>query len=117
MPRQSNSTSLDVDAPERDRQLKLDLSKEGPDGSKGGSKAGELSHELMTPLAVIMGALQTLDKHDQVVPYDKRRRLLEMAIESGWELNSVIDSLLQSIGDRRLAVGGERPRVIQLPLD
>ncbi|MDQ3645546.1 MAG: GAF domain-containing protein [Actinomycetota bacterium] len=53
------------------------------------------SHELKTPLTVIMGTLKTFERHHDALPDDLRREMLASAFERGSELRSLIDRLLQ----------------------
>ncbi len=53
------------------------------------------SHELKTPLTVIMGTLKTLQKHDQTLTPELREEMLASAHERGKELEKLIDRLLQ----------------------
>lgn len=54
-----------------------------------------VSHELKTPLTVIMGTLKTLQKHDATLTPDLREEMLASAFERGRELERLIDRLLQ----------------------
>ena len=52
------------------------------------------SHELKTPLTVIMGTLRTIEKHASL-PEETRVEMLSSAYERGRELQELIDRLLQ----------------------
>jgi K+-sensing histidine kinase KdpD len=54
-----------------------------------------VSHELKTPLTVIMGTLKTFQKHFASMSNDLRREMLDSAFERGRELERQIDRLLQ----------------------
>lgn len=54
-----------------------------------------VSHELKTPLTVIMGTLKTLQKHDATLSHELREEMLQSAFERGRELERLIDRLLQ----------------------
>ncbi|HJR44547.1 MAG TPA: GAF domain-containing protein [Actinomycetota bacterium] len=54
-----------------------------------------VSHELKTPLTVIMGTLKTLQKHAATLTSDLRDEMLTSAFERGRELERLIDRLLQ----------------------
>ncbi|MGH2729022.1 MAG: histidine kinase dimerization/phospho-acceptor domain-containing protein [Actinomycetota bacterium] len=110
-------------APDTGRQLTLDLTATEPATTErllfaDTSASARLIHELITPLAVIMGALEMFHKHD-TVPDDKRTRLLEIAIESGRELNSLIHSLVQHLIPATPTAHrpGDGPQIIRLPLN
>lgn len=53
------------------------------------------SHELKTPLTVIMGTLKTIEKHHKVLAGALREEMLSSAYERGRELKELIDRLLQ----------------------
>lgn len=53
-----------------------------------------VSHELKTPLTVIMGTLRTLERRD-ALPAEVRTRLLAAAFQRGRDLERLIDRLLQ----------------------
>ena len=54
-----------------------------------------VSHELKTPLTVIMGTLKTLQKHDATLSHELREEMLQSAFARGRELERLIDRLLQ----------------------
>jgi K+-sensing histidine kinase KdpD len=54
-----------------------------------------VSHELKTPLTVIMGALRTLQKHLMTMRTEVREELMNSAVNRGIELQRLIDRLLQ----------------------
>jgi signal transduction histidine kinase len=54
-----------------------------------------VSHELKTPLTVIMGVVQTMQRHAERLPDDMRDEMLASAQERGHELERLIDRLLQ----------------------
>ncbi len=54
-----------------------------------------VSHELKTPLTVIMGTLKTLEKHAGTMKPALRSEMLNSAFERGRELERLIDRLLQ----------------------
>lgn len=54
-----------------------------------------VSHELKTPLTVIMGALRTLQKHLMSLRDDVREDIMNSAVQRGLELQKMIDRLLQ----------------------
>jgi K+-sensing histidine kinase KdpD len=54
-----------------------------------------VSHELKTPLTVIMGTLRTFQKHFESMSDELRRQMLDSAFERGRELERQIDRLLQ----------------------
>ncbi|MDP9069447.1 MAG: GAF domain-containing protein [Actinomycetota bacterium] len=54
-----------------------------------------VSHELKTPLTVIMGTLKTLDKHADTMKPALRSEMLNSAFDRGRELERLIDRLLQ----------------------
>ncbi|MDQ3538576.1 MAG: GAF domain-containing sensor histidine kinase [Actinomycetota bacterium] len=54
-----------------------------------------VSHELKTPLTVIMASLRTLEKRSQHIDEDRRREMLAIAYRRGRELERLIDGLLQ----------------------
>lgn len=53
------------------------------------------SHELKTPLTVIMGTLRTIEKHHEALAGHLREEMLSSAYERGRELKDLIDRLLQ----------------------
>lgn len=53
------------------------------------------SHELKTPLTVIMGTLRTIEKHHEALSDHLRHEMLSSAYERGRELKDLIDRLLQ----------------------
>lgn len=53
------------------------------------------SHELKTPLTVIMGTLHTIEKHHEALSGHLRQEMLSSAYERGRELKELIDRLLQ----------------------
>lgn len=53
------------------------------------------SHELKTPLTVIMGTLRTIEKHHTALAGTVREEMLSSAYERGRELKELIDRLLQ----------------------
>jgi K+-sensing histidine kinase KdpD len=53
------------------------------------------SHELKTPLAVIMGTLRTIEKHHRALDLQLREEMLSAAFDRGRELEHLIDRLLQ----------------------
>ena len=53
------------------------------------------SHELKTPLTVIMGTLRTIEKHHEALSEHLRGEMLSSAYERGRELKDLIDRLLQ----------------------
>ena len=54
-----------------------------------------VSHELKTPLTVIMGTIRTLDRHQASLPETTRREMLDAAYERCRDLEKLIDRLLQ----------------------
>lgn len=54
-----------------------------------------VSHELKTPLTVIMGTLRTLQRHADTMPGELRDEMLTSAFDRGRELERLIDRLLQ----------------------
>ena len=72
----------------------LDLDHAGAQ-TNADSIVGVLSHELVTSLAVVMGALHSFRKHHDKMPDDMRERLLDNAIESGTELAMLLEALLE----------------------
>ena len=54
-----------------------------------------VSHELKTPLTVIMGALRTLQVHGADLPEELAEEMLEAGWKRGKELERLIDRLLQ----------------------
>lgn len=54
-----------------------------------------VSHELKTPLTVIMATLRTLERSDGALPHDVRTAMLAAAFERGRDLERLIDRLLQ----------------------
>lgn len=67
-----------------------------------------VSHELKTPLTVIMGTLHTLQRHEKRLPKAVRDELLEAAFERGQELEKLIDRLLKGA---RAELAGARHEV------
>ncbi len=55
-----------------------------------------VSHELKTPLTVMMGVVRTIQRHAEKLPEDLRDEMLTAAQERGHELEQLIDRLLQS---------------------
>lgn len=53
------------------------------------------SHELKTPLTVIMGTLRTIEKHHEALSEHLRGEMLSSAYARGRELKDLIDRLLQ----------------------
>ena len=70
-----------------------------------------VSHELKTPLTVVMGALRTLQTHGATLPQDTREQMLSAAFARGRELERLIDRLLRGA---RAELAGVR-RVAGLP--
>jgi K+-sensing histidine kinase KdpD len=54
-----------------------------------------ISHELKTPLTVIMASVRTLEKRGEHLDEDRRREMLQIAYRRGRELERLIDGLLQ----------------------
>jgi signal transduction histidine kinase len=54
-----------------------------------------VSHELKTPLTVIMGALRTLEVHGDALTHDVRQEVLSAGWNRGKELERLINRLLQ----------------------
>lgn len=54
-----------------------------------------VSHELKTPLTVIMGTIRTLDRHQASLPEATRMEMLEAAYERCRDLEKLINRLLQ----------------------
>jgi K+-sensing histidine kinase KdpD len=54
-----------------------------------------VSHELKTPLTVIMGTLKTFQRHAESLTPELRSEMLNSAFERGRELERLIDRLLQ----------------------
>lgn len=54
-----------------------------------------VSHELKTPLTVIMGTLKTLQRHADTLSPEMREEMLDSAFYRGRELERLIDRLLQ----------------------
>lgn len=54
-----------------------------------------VSHELKTPLTVIMGTLRTFQRHADTMPSELRDEMLTSAFDRGRELERLIDRLLQ----------------------
>ena len=54
-----------------------------------------VSHELKTPLTVIMGTLQTFRAHLMALPEDLREDMLNSAVKRGNDLQNLIDMLLK----------------------
>lgn len=69
------------------------------------------SHELKTPLTVIMGTLRTIEKHQAALTGHVRAEMLASAYERGRELKDLIDRMLQ--GARAELAGAKR--VVFLP--
>ena len=65
------------------------------------------SHELKTPLTVIMGTLRTIEKHQAALTGHVRAEMLSSAYERGKELKDLIDRMLQ--GARAELAGAKRP--------
>lgn len=64
------------------------------------------SHELKTPLTVIMGTLRTIEKHQAALTGHVRAEMLTSAYERGRELKELIDRMLQ--GARAELAGTKR---------
>ncbi|HYH28386.1 MAG TPA: ATP-binding protein, partial [Actinomycetota bacterium] len=64
-----------------------------------------VSHELKTPLTVIMGALRTLQVHGDDLPEELREEMMSSGWERGRELERLINRLLQ--GARAELASGE----------
>jgi K+-sensing histidine kinase KdpD len=56
-----------------------------------------VSHQLRTPLAVVMGALHTLSKHGRTMPEEVFDRMVARALEQGSDLHRLIESLLEGL--------------------
>ncbi|MDQ3964128.1 MAG: GAF domain-containing sensor histidine kinase [Actinomycetota bacterium] len=69
------------------------------------------SHELKTPLTVIMGTLRTIEKHQAALTGHVRAEMLASAYERGRELKDLIDRMLQGA---RAELAGTK-RVVFLP--
>ena len=54
-----------------------------------------VSHELKTPLTVIMGTLKTFQRHAETMSSELRHEMLTAAFDRGRELERLIDRLLQ----------------------
>lgn len=54
-----------------------------------------VSHELKTPLTVIMGTLRTLDKHSGSLTQEAMRAMISTAFQRGLDLERLIDRLLR----------------------
>lgn len=54
-----------------------------------------VSHELKTPLTVIMGTLRTLERFLDTIDRDEQKSMLAVAFERGKDLKKLIDRLLQ----------------------
>jgi K+-sensing histidine kinase KdpD len=54
-----------------------------------------VSHELKTPLTVIMGTLHTIDKHAGSISDEARREMIASAFQRGLDLERLIDRLLK----------------------
>lgn len=54
-----------------------------------------VSHELKTPLTVIMGTLRTFQRHAETMSPELREQMMTSAFERGRELERLIDRLLQ----------------------
>ena len=67
-----------------------------------------VSHELKTPLTVIMAALRTMEVHSASLPEEMRVELLASAYERAKDLQKLIDRLLHS---GRAELAGERVQV------
>jgi signal transduction histidine kinase len=55
-----------------------------------------VSHELKTPLTVVMAALRTIERHNDDLDGDVRANLVTSAFERGRQLEALIDRLLES---------------------
>ena len=64
-----------------------------------------VSHELKTPLTVIMGSLDTLRRHHDSLDVDMREDLFLAAVDRGRQLERLIDSLLRGA---RAELAGEQ---------
>ncbi len=64
-----------------------------------------VSHELKTPLTVILGTLRTLQQHGDGLPGDVRREILATSFARGRELQRLIDRLLRGA---RAELAGDR---------
>lgn len=73
----------------------------------------EVSHELKTPLSVLLGAVATVRRHAARLTVDERDELLESALARGRDLERLIDQLLQS-SRSELAGSSERVRLAQV---
>lgn len=58
-----------------------------------------VSHELKTPLTVMLGVVQTIQRHSKQLPDDVRDEMLTSAQERGRELGRLIDRLLEGAQD------------------
>lgn len=54
-----------------------------------------VSHELKTPLTVIMATLRTLEHHREALPPERQTQLLRTAFSRGRDLERLMDQLLQ----------------------
>jgi len=59
-----------------------------------GDFVAAVSHELRTPLAVMLGAMGTMVRLEGRIDAEKRRRLMETAVDQGGRLQRLIDELL-----------------------
>ncbi len=66
-----------------------------------------VSHELKTPLTVIMGTIRTLQNHPEAIPPDVRDQMLQAAFSRGRDLERLIDRLLRGA---RAELAGARQR-------
>ena len=66
------------------------------------------SHELKTPLTVIMGTLRTIETHHDSLPGHVRQEMLSSAYERAHDLKELIDRLLQGA---RVELAGMTKRV------
>jgi K+-sensing histidine kinase KdpD len=66
------------------------------------------SHELKTPLTVIMGTLRTIEKHHEALTGHVRGEMLSSAYQRGRELKDLIDRMLQGA---RAELAGTRRQV------
>ena len=71
-----------------------------------------VSHELKTPLTVIMGTLRTLERHIESMDPGLRNEILKSAFQRGRDLEGLIDRLLQGASAELIDDSQE----IQLPL-
>ncbi|HEV2891087.1 MAG TPA: GAF domain-containing protein [Frankiaceae bacterium] len=70
-----------------------------------------VSHELKTPLTVIMGALRTLESHGEAVEPELAREMVTAAYARGEELRRLIDRLLR--GARAELAGARRAATLR----